>query len=168
MAARAKTAKRHVAARKPAARTALAVSRPRVTPAKVGQPSKYRPEYCAKVIECGQTGASLTAFAASVGVSRRTLHNWAQTFEPFAEACEIAAAHACAWYETKLREVASGEGGPGASTVAIFGVKNFGGMDFQDRRQLEHVGEIAHTLMTYDQALAEARRRGLPERVFEE
>jgi hypothetical protein len=163
-----KPAKRRAAKSKPRGGTALAIDKSSAVRRQVGQPSKYRPEYCAGVIKCGKTGASLTAFAASIGVGRRTIHNWEQTHEAFADACEIAKAHACAWWETKMREVASGDGGPGAATVAMFGVKNFGRQDFEDRRQMEHVGQVAHTLMTYDQALEEARRRGLPERIFEE
>lgn len=133
-----------------------------------GRPSKYLPEYCDRVIQFCEVGYSLTAFAASIGVARRTLHNWADAHPEFADACEIAHAHACRWYERCLRQVAAGNGGPGAATAAMFGVKNFGAIDFQDKRQLEHVGQVDHRMMTYEQALEEAHRRGLPPRVLEE
>lgn len=134
----------------------------------IGRPTKYDPRYCDEVIRCCTGGASLTSFAAEIGVARRTLHNWAEAHPEFADACEVAHALACRWYEERLRKVADGDGGPGAATAAIFGVKNFGGVDFQDRRQLEHVGHIDHRMLTYEQAVEEARRRGLPERVLEE
>jgi hypothetical protein len=133
-----------------------------------GHPTKFRPKYCAQVIAHGRTGASLTAFAAKIGVARRTLNNWALAHPEFAEACEIAQAHACAWYEDRMRDVAKGNGGPGAATVAMFGVKNFGSADFQERQRVEHVGRFAHVTMTYEEAIEEARRRGLPIKVLEE
>jgi hypothetical protein len=139
-----------------------------LAPMATGRPTKYLPEYCDRVIEFCADGASLTAFAGEIRVSRRTLTYWAEAYHEFYEACEVAKALACRWWEKQLRGVASGDGGPGAATAAIFGVKNFGELDFSDRRQVEHVGHVDHRMLTYDQAVEEARRRGLPERVLEE
>lgn len=133
-----------------------------------GRPTLYRPEYCDRVIEFCTDGKSLTAFAGEIGVGRRTISLWRTAHAEFDDACEVAKARACAWYEEQLRKVASGEGGPGAATAACFGVKNFGGEDFTDRRQLEHVGSVDHRHMTLAQAKEEALRRGLPLRVLEE
>lgn len=139
-----------------------------IAPHPGGRPTKYLEEYCDRVIEyCGE-GSSLTSFAGEIGVSRRTLTAWCHVHPDFADACEVAKARACRWWEQQLRGVASGEGGPGAATAAIFGVKNFGDLDFSDRRQLEHLGQVDHRMMTYEQAVEEARRRGLPERVLDE
>lgn len=134
----------------------------------VGRPTKYLEEYCDQIVDYCGGGASLTAFAGEIGVSRRTLTAWCQAYPEFADACEVAKARACRWWEQQLRGVASGDGGPGAATAAIFGVKNFGELDFSDRRQVEHLGHVDHRMMTYEQAVEEARRRGLPERVLEE
>lgn len=133
-----------------------------------GRPTLYRPEYCDEVERFCADGMSLTAFAGHIGVSRRTIGYWMESHPDFADACEIAKARACAWYESQLRKVAMGEGGPGAATAAMFGVKNFGDGDFSDRRQLEHVGSVSHRHLTYEQALEEARRRGLPVHVLQE
>lgn len=133
-----------------------------------GRPTLFLPEYCDRVMEFCSAGHSLTAFAGEIGVSRRTLTYWREAHAEFDEACEVAKARACHWYEKQLRKVAAGDGGPGAATAAMFGVKNFGGEDFSDRRQLEHIGSVNHRHMTYDQALEEARRRGLPIHVLEE
>jgi len=134
----------------------------------VGRPTKYREEYCEQVIDYCGDGASLASFAGEIRVSRRTISSWCQAFPEFADACEVAKARACRWWEQQLRGVASGDGGPGAATAAIFGCKNFGPDDFSDRRQLEHLGHVDHRMLTYEQAVEEARRRGLPEHVLEE
>jgi len=131
-----------------------------------GRPSKYDPAYCDQVIEHCRGGRSLTSFAGQIRVARRTLSNWTDAHPEFADACEVATALACRWYEEALRKVAAGKGGPGAATAAIFGVKNFGGDDFTDKRTLEHTGRVDHRHMSYAEALEEARRRGLPVQVL--
>lgn len=133
-----------------------------------GRPTKYRPEYCEEVQDFCAGGLSLTAFAGKIGVSRRTIAHWCEAHPEFADACEIAKAKAALWYEAQARQVAKGEGGPGAATIVMFALKNFSSDDFSDRRSIEHVGQVDHRHMTLAQALEEARRRGLPMRVLEE
>lgn len=131
-----------------------------------GRPSKYDPTFCDQVIAYCSEGKSLTAFAASITVARATLLNWARQHSEFAEAIDIAKAAACSWWEERGRKVADGDGGPGAASMVQFALKNFGAEDFSDRRQVEYSGGITHGLLTYEQAVEEARLRGLPERVL--
>lgn len=131
-----------------------------------GRPTKFRPEYCEAVIEHCSSGASLTSFAGSIGASRRVLANWCERWPEFGEAVEIAKAKACGWWETQARKIVAGDGGPGASAIAVFALKNFGGADFADKREVAYSGGINHALMTYQEAIEEARRRGLPEMVL--
>jgi hypothetical protein len=67
-------------------------------------PSKYRPEYCAALIEFMATGASLTSFAATIGVNPNTVRAWAAAHPEFAEAKDLAFAKCQQWWETKIRE----------------------------------------------------------------
>lgn len=142
-----------------------AASSPVGEPNTGGRPTKYEPRFCDEMIEHCAGGASLTSFAAQIGVARKTLFNWAEQNAEFADALEVAKARACAWWEERARSIAEGDGGPGAASVCVFALKNFGTDDFTDRREVTYGGSIQHNL-TYEQAIEEARRRGLPERVL--
>lgn len=133
-----------------------------------GAPSKFREEYCEAVIEHMADGASLTTFAAAIGVSRRTLTVWQGAHPDFADAVDLAKAKALAWWEERARDIAQGNGGPGASAIVTFGLKNLGPEDWQDKQQHEHVGNVLHRAMSHEEAIAEAQRRGLPTSVLEE
>ncbi len=85
---------------------------------------------CEAIVEHMSTGASATSFAASVGVSRRTITNWCKDHPEFDDAFMIGKAHAAAWWEEKARIVL--QTGVGSAPLAIFGVKNFSRDDFED------------------------------------
>lgn len=131
-----------------------------------GRPSKYDPAFCEAIIAHGAEGLSLNAFAGKISVSRRTLFNWAEQFPEFADAFEIAKAKACGWWEEKAKIIGEGDGGPGAAAMVQFMLKNYGEGDFSDRREVTYSGAVNHNLLTHEQAVEEARRRGLPERVL--
>jgi transposase len=134
----------------------------------VGRPSKYRPEFCEAIIEHAATGASLVSFAGSIRVAKATLNNWAADIPEFSEAMQTAKAIAAHWWEERMRRIADGGGGPGAATVTIFALKNFAGEDWQDKSTHEHTGRITHAPLTYEEAIEEAARRGLPRSVLDE
>jgi DNA-binding transcriptional regulator YiaG len=69
-----------------------------------GRPSKYKPEYCLQVVEFMSSGLSLTAFAASVDVSRETIEEWKRKHPEFSESCARAMAKAQAWFERKFND----------------------------------------------------------------
>lgn len=103
-----------------------------------GRPSKYDPAYCEAVIEHMADGASLTSFAASIRVARATVTLWMGEHEEFLAAVHVAKALCAAWWEKTGRTIAAGGGGPGASTVAIFGMKNMGADDWKEASQIDH------------------------------
>lgn len=70
----------------------------------MGRPSDYRPEYCEAVIARQSEGWSLAEFAASVGVSRPTIDNWAAAQPKFLEALTRAKAAEQSWWERAGRE----------------------------------------------------------------
>lgn len=69
----------------------------------VGAPSKYKPEYCAQVIELGKAGKSVVQMAVSIGVPRETLMNWADAHTEFFNALSYARNCSQDWWETQAQ-----------------------------------------------------------------
>lgn len=99
-----------------------------------GAPSKFKPAYCDEVINHCATGASLTSFAAEIGVARSTINQWMEDHAEFSEAVNIAKAKCAAWWERRGQAIAQEGGGPGAATLVMFGLKNMGKEDWSDRQ----------------------------------
>ncbi|WP_066770050.1 hypothetical protein [Sphingobium sp. CCH11-B1] len=104
----------------------------------VGRPSKYKDAYCGEVVTHMTEGASLTSFAAEIGVSRATINVWMEEHPEFLEAVGKAKAKCASWWEKQGRRIALEGGGPGSSTLAIFGMKNMGGDDWTDKQEVDH------------------------------
>lgn len=105
-----------------------------------GRPSKYDEVYCDEIIEHCRSGASITSFAASIGVCRDTITEWASTHAEFSSAVKVAKAAAAAWYDQKARDIAGGSNGN--ATLCIFGLKNFAPDDFRDVQEQKHSGSV--------------------------
>jgi len=54
-----------------------------------GGPTKYKPEYCEKLIEHMSEGLSYEAFAALIGVHRSILYDWEKSHPEFSEAKDV-------------------------------------------------------------------------------
>jgi hypothetical protein len=104
----------------------------------MGRPTKYRRVYCDKVVEHTKSGASLTSFAAEIGVSRDTISEWMSKHPEFSVACARAKACSGAWWERQGRIIAEKGGGPGSATIVMFGMKNMGAEDWKDSTQIDH------------------------------
>ena len=111
--------------------------------AKFGAPSKYRPEYCAKVIEHCTTGASLTSFAAEINVCRATINVWMADHDDFLEAVNIAKAKCAAWWEQNARMGASGASKDVNPTLCIFGLKNMAADDWRDKTERHNTHDLS-------------------------
>jgi hypothetical protein len=116
----------------------------------VGRPSKYDPTYCEMVVEHMKEGASLTSFAASIGVSRDTITEWGNTHLEFSLAIKKGKAQCAAWWEELGRKNAK-EGG-GNATLVIFGLKNMAGDDWRERSQVEHSGPAGAPIQVEEKA----------------
>lgn len=81
-------------------------------------------------------GASLTSFAAEVGVARSTINVWMEHNPEFSESVKIAKAKCAAWWEKLGRSGA--QGGDANPTLVIFGLKNMAADDWRDRKELDH------------------------------
>lgn len=104
-----------------------------------GRPTKYRPEYCQAIIEHMSEGASMTSFAASIGVARSTITQWADENPEFSVAVNTGKAKCAAWWEALGRSGA--QGGDVNPTLVIFGLKNMSPDDWRDKRELDHTSK---------------------------
>lgn len=66
--------------------------------------SKYKPEYCALVIEWGRQGKSLMQCASLLNIDRNTITNWQRDFPDFKTAVARALAHSQHWWEEKAQK----------------------------------------------------------------
>ena len=105
-----------------------------------GRPSKYSPAYCDLVIEHMSDGASLTSFAAEIGVARSSINEWMENHPEFSEAVKIGKAKCAAWWEKLGRSNAVS--GDGNATLVIFGLKNMGAEDWREKQEVEHSGGV--------------------------
>lgn len=76
---------------------------------KPGAPTKYKPEYCATVVDVMKDGSSLIAVAAKIGVSRKILTDWQHRHPEFRVACDAGKALSQKWWEQLATSVATGE-----------------------------------------------------------
>lgn len=103
-----------------------------------GRPTSYKPEYCDAVVEHMAEGASLTSFAASVGVCRDTVSEWCSVYPEFSVSVKRGKAACAAWWEKTGRTQALD--GKGNATLVIFGLKNMAAEDWRDKTQTELTG----------------------------
>lgn len=105
-----------------------------------GRPTKYDPAYCEQIVEFCRQGYSITAFAAHIGVCRDTISEWVSTHPDFSVAVSRAKAIRLLFWEGAALKVAMKGGGPGTSTMIIFGLKNMGGDEWTDTTKTELSG----------------------------
>jgi hypothetical protein len=106
----------------------------------MARPSKYDPAYCDAIVEHCKTGASITSYAAELGVARSTIQEWEAQHPEFSVAVKAAKAAAAAWYDIQARKIVADGGGN--ATLCIFGLKNFAPEDFRDVQEQKHSGEV--------------------------
>ena len=102
--------------------------------ARPGQPTKYKPEYCESVVELSREGATLTALAVELGVSRDTLYEWQKVHPQFSDACTRARDVARKWWEQVMADQSTGRNN-GNSGALLFAMKNQFPDDYRDRRE---------------------------------
>jgi len=69
----------------------------------MGRPSKYREEFCERVIELGQGGASVVEMAHALGVVKQTLYDWEKEHPAFLDALTRAREASQVWWEAAGR-----------------------------------------------------------------
>lgn len=100
--------------------------------------SKYKPEFCERLLAHLADGFSFNSFGGEVNVSRETLYQWEKKYPDFAHAKNIGTLKGMKWWETLGRGGAAGRV-PGFNPAAwIFTMKN----RFGWRDKIEHSGDI--------------------------
>ena len=103
------------------------------TASKRGRPSKYKPEFCERVVEIASQGKGKAEIAFELGVDRDTLREWAKAKPEFSVAIKKAYEAALVWWEKKGREGTVGEIEGFNSTSYIFQMKNRFKDDWRDK-----------------------------------
>lgn len=106
------------------------------------RPSLYKPEYCEQLKSFMEDGThSMTAWAASIGVSPRTVQNWANEFEDFGQAYEVAKAMRTRAVERLLMDTTNATSGWYGYMVRI--ITNTAPDEYRDtKQQVELSGEV--------------------------
>jgi hypothetical protein len=115
-----------------------------------GRPTKYNPDMCARVIECGKEGMGLAEMAAAIGVTRETVADWRATNPDFSCAIKEALSYSQAWWEQKGREGAIGKIDGFNATGYIFQMKNRFRADWHDRSAVEVTGKDGGPIQSQD------------------
>ena len=77
-------------------------------PKTTGRPSKYRAEMCEQIIELGEAGKLPAQVAATLGVTKQTLHEWKGVHEAFSYAYAIYKEKAEDWWLNLAQSQAGG------------------------------------------------------------
>ncbi|HKW76213.1 MAG TPA: hypothetical protein VJN64_11865 [Terriglobales bacterium] len=126
-------------------------------PKSVGQPTKYKPEFCKTAVEYLGKGHSIVALAGKLGVRESTAHEWAKKYPEFREALDLGIAKAVGFWEDKLLAAASGET-KAAPAVLIFGLKNRAPSAWRDVQSLEHTGRDGKAIEVANRSTADRAR----------
>lgn len=108
-------------------------------PAKMGRPTKYKPEYCDKVEQHLAQGFSLASWAHVPGVCRETLFEWAGEHQDFFHAIKRGRAAGMELWEQRLANQAKKS--KGNTAAIIFAMKNLYKDDWMDRIIQETTGK---------------------------
>lgn len=105
-----------------------------------GRPSKYKPEFCERVIACGDEGMTLAEMARELDVSRETVRDWIDIHPEFSCAIKEGIARSQAWWEKQGRIATFGGIEGFNATSYIFQMKNRFREDWRDKHEVEHSG----------------------------
>lgn len=89
-----------------------------------GRPSKYKPEYCEKLVEHMSAGYAFESFSATIGVHRDTLYEWEKVHPEFSEAKKKGTEASFLWWEKLGMAGAVGKVKNFNAAVWIFSMKN--------------------------------------------
>lgn len=112
--------------------------------AKVGRPTKYKPEMCGIVIELMAEGASKIEVMAELGIWEEAFYSYIRKHEDFSQAVKKGTQLSAAWWERKGR--VNLENGQFSYTGWYMNMKNrFGWTDKQD---VHNTGDMQLNVVT--------------------
>ena len=115
-----------------------------------GRPTKYKPDLCATVIECGKQGMGKLETCAELDIDYSTFEAWQEKHEEFSQAVKSAQRYSQAWWEKQGR-IATFGGIDGFVPVSyIFQMKNRFRDDWRDKHDHEVTGQVGVTISRGD------------------
>lgn len=105
--------------------------------AKLGRPTKYRPEMCDKVIKHMSQGYSKEATAAYLGINQDTLYDWIKTNKIFSEAIKQGQAKSLLFWEAMGIDGAMGDIEKFNVSSWIFNMKNRHGWKDKSDKEID-------------------------------
>ena len=103
-----------------------------------GAPTKYRPQFCAKLLQAARDGLSLSAFAGELETTGEVLWDWQRRFPAFATACQQAKLIRLATWERIAIGIARGELPYAGTAMTIFALKNCAPDEWREKTVVEH------------------------------
>lgn len=107
----------------------------------MGRPTKYKPEFCDRVVELGRQGASKAEMALDLDIAMSTFDVWQNEKSDFSEAVKRAEEFSRGWWEMKGR-LATFDSKDFNPTSYIFQMKNRFSEHWRDKRETEHSGKL--------------------------
>lgn len=107
-----------------------------------GRPTKYKPEFCDKVIELAKVGASKAEMALELDIAYSTFDVWQNDIPEFSDAVKRAERISQGWWEREGRIATFGGKDGFNATSYIFQMKNRFSEDWRDKRETEHSGRM--------------------------
>lgn len=104
----------------------------------VGRPSKYQSEFCDRIIEMAQSGASKHEMALELGIVPSTFDMWQNENEEFSKAVKEAERISQGWWEREGRKATFGGCQGFNATTYIFNMKNRFKDDWKDMTRQEN------------------------------
>lgn len=123
------------------------------TSSKMGQPTKYKSDYCEQLEKHMGLGYSFEAFASKLDVDRQTLYNWCVMHPEFKEAKDKGTEKSRYRLERNLMRTA--RTGKGNVIASLFMLKNRFPNEWRDRKEidLKKDDEIKSSNLTLDQQI---------------
>jgi len=112
--------------------------------AKLGRPTKYKPEMCDTVIELMSEGASHIEVMAELGIWEEAFYNYIKKHEDFAQAVKKGQQKSAAWWERKGR--VNLENGQFSYTGWYMNMKNRFG--WADKKDVHNTGDLQINVVT--------------------
>lgn len=110
--------------------------------------AKYKPKYCAELVEHMTSGLSFESFGAKVDAHRSTLHRWREKNPEFRDAYEIGKLKSLYFWEVLGRSGATGRVPSFNATSWIFNMKNRfdWGDNVSETKELAQVIKLAYKI----------------------
>lgn len=108
----------------------------------MGRPTKYKPEFCERVLECGAEGMGKCEIAAELDIHYETFEAWQEKHPEFSEAVKAALRKSQAWWEKNGRIATFGGCDGFNATSFIFNMKNRFKDDWRDKIEQEQSGRV--------------------------